>query len=398
MTTMPAEHLYTRVATGQEPLPPTGSERLRRDLDGHLDPGLTTPRSVFLRRTAADHWARVRSQLMAASAGDVQVHAAYSIKTNPHPNLLRLAQSSEMLVEAISQQELRRALELGCPPENVVLNGPGKWWPERVPCGPLRAVFCDSLVELEEVSRWLRAGDPVARVVGVRLRPPGLVSRFGIDVLQPTVLGSLVSAVFELPVHVGFGVHFHVPAEVSSVSRRWSIVDKMLRLVTRLQAATGRPVQSLDIGGGWGPDDLVEQLLPRLGELADRAVRSLPQLREVLIEPGRGLAEPTMAMLTRVLEVRPRPGGGRDVLVDAAVSELPEIARHPHRTFLRTAGTGRWGLLGAGPGDILGRSCMESDVLATGVALAADVAVGDYVAVCDAGAYDVSKSYVFGCG
>jgi diaminopimelate decarboxylase len=118
----------------------------------------------------------------------------------------------------------------------------------------------------------------------------------------------------------------------------------------------------------------------------------------VLIEPGRGLAEPTVAILTRVLEVRPRARGERDVIVDAAVSDLPDIAHHPHRMFSRTASSGQWQPIATGSGQVLGRSCMESDVLATGVALTADVAVGDYLAVADAGAYDASKSYVFGCG
>ena len=374
------------------------TEWLWRDLDAHLDPALPTPTSIFLARTAADHWAEVQAGVAAASAGGVAVNTAYSIKTNPNPELVMLARASGMLVEAISQLELRKALEFGFPPAAVVLNGPGKWWPERVACMPLRAVFCDSLVELNQVCHWMHQGDALADVVGVRLRPPALTSRFGIDLGAPGALEDVVCAVRQMPRRVGFGVHFHLPRELSSGRRRWSMVDAMLRTAARLEQASARPIRILDIGGGWDPAALVRELLPGLARFSARAGATLAHLQEVLIEPGRGLAEPTMAMLTRVLEVRSRAGKERDIIVDAAVSDLPEIARHPHRLFIRTARSGQWRALACGSGAILGRSCMESDVLATGVTVPTDVAVGDYVAVADAGAYDVSKSYAFGCG
>ncbi|MGH9280038.1 MAG: hypothetical protein ACRD12_18315 [Acidimicrobiales bacterium] len=386
MTTIPADLARTRM------------EWLRRDLDAHLDPALPTPRSIFLARTAADHWAEVQVGVAAASAGGITVNTAYSIKTNPDPELLMLARSSGMLVEAISQLELRKALESGFPPAAVVLNGPGKWWPRRVACMPLRAVFCDSLVELDQVCQWMHQGDALADVVGVRIRPPGLTSRFGIELSAPRALEEVVCAVRQLPRNVGFGVHVHLQRELSSGLRRWSMVDATLRTAVRLEQAASRPVRTLDIGGGWGPAALLGELLPGLARFCGRAAATLAHLQEVLIEPGRGLAEPTMAMLTRVLEVRSRTGKEPDVIVDAAVSDLPDIARHPHRLFIRTAGSGQWQALAWGSGSIFGRSCMESDVLATCVTVPSDVAVGDYVAVADAGAYDVSKSYAFGCG
>lgn len=393
--TLPAERLH---GDGPAVQSARTSQLLWADLDSHLDPSLPTPRRAFLPTTAVEHWAAVQAGVVAVSTEDIQVHAAYSLKTNPHPDLLRLSRSSGMLVEAISQLELRKALDFGFLPDEVILNGPGKWWPERVACGALRAVFCDSLVEFDEVSRWLRGGDRPAAVLGLRLRPPGLRSRFGVDLGPRSVLEEVASAVRRLPSDVDFGLHFHLPSAVSSVARRWSVFDAMLRMAARLEQASRRSVRTLDIGGGWGPEPLVSRLLPGLAPFLGRAAASLPGLREVLLEPGRGLAQPTAAVLTRVLEVRSTAGGDADVIVDAAVSDVPEIAHHRHRMFSWTASTRQWRAVGRGCGEVLGRSCMESDVLATGVAFAGDPAVGDFVAIADAGAYDTSKSYVFGCG
>lgn len=369
-----------------------------RDLDDHLDPTLPTPRSVLLSRTATDHWAEVQAGAAAASTAEVAVTLAYSIKTNPEPELLRLARSSGMLVEAISQLELRKALDSGFPASSVVLNGPGKWWPARIASAPLRAIFCDSLVELDQLSRWLGQGESLAGVIGVRLRPPGVRSRFGIDVCAPGVLEHAASAVRRIPADVDVGVHFHLATEQSSSAQRWSIIDSMLVIASQLERASGRAIRMFDIGGGWAPDAFVSDLLPGLGAFAARALAILADVREIVVEPGRGLAEPTAAMLTRVLEVRPGGTGGKDVVVDTAVSELPEIARHSHRMFVRTTTQDAWRPVEPGVGEILGRSCMESDVLATGVALPEDLAVGDYFAICDAGAYDASKSFAFGRG
>jgi len=51
-----------------------------------------------------------------------------------------------------------------------------------------------------------------------------------------------------------------------------------------------------------------------------------------------------------------------------------------------------------GTGRVLGRTCMETDVLHAGLRLPADVHAGDVLVITDVGAYDTSKSYRFGRG
>jgi hypothetical protein len=68
-------------------------------------------------------------------------------------------------------------LEAGWRADEIVLNGPGKWWPptERAVDG-LRVVFCDSVEELERLAGSGRTDG----LWGVRLRIPGSRSRFGV--------------------------------------------------------------------------------------------------------------------------------------------------------------------------------------------------------------------------
>jgi diaminopimelate decarboxylase len=55
-------------------------------------------------------------------------------------------------------------------------------------------------------------------------------------------------------------------------------------------------------------------------------------------------------------------------------------------------------LLRPGADAILGRTCMETDIVATGVEIPAGVRAADVLVVTDVGAYDTSKSYAFGRG
>jgi len=51
-----------------------------------------------------------------------------------------------------------------------------------------------------------------------------------------------------------------------------------------------------------------------------------------------------------------------------------------------------------GKAQLLGRLCMEHDVVAANVELPSTAQVGDILVFCDAGAYDRSMSYEFGRG
>ena len=87
-----------------------------------------------------------------------------------------------------------------------------------------------------------------------------------------------------------------------------------------------------------------------------------------------------------------------EAVVDGSIAELPMYAFQPHRILGRDAETGEWLPLGRGKTRLMGRLCMEHDVVAWNVELPEGVGAGDVLIFCDAGAYDRSMSYVFGRG
>ena len=147
----------------------------------------------------------------------------------------------------------------------------------------------------------------------------------------------------------------------------------------------------LSFGGGWHPDDWDTFLRRDFGALLRYCERRLPGLERVILEPGKALAQPSMCVLMRVLDVR-----RGEAVVDGSVAELPDLSSHPHRVVSRhLSGFRPWQ---AGGARLLGRLCMEFDVVGHDLRLPRALKAGDLLAVLDAGAYDASMAYLFGRG
>lgn len=364
-----------------------------------------TPSWLFLDGTAAEVFGRAAGLAAGLTTPDVVVTNAYSIKTNPDARLIGLALERGFLAEAISLLEVQKALEVGFRPDQVILNGPGKWWPEGLmPRERLHAVFCDSIADLRRTVAAAERGELSAKTFGVRLRTPHIASRFGIPVDSPEAFEKLVESVGLLPADSAFGIHFHMASSNVGVAQWWHLYESMLRWCRSVESLTGRAVETLDVGGGWFPDDWHEDSGERFRAAVARAREHLPNLKEIVSEPGKAMAQPSMALAMRLLEVEEPCGSGdsdgeaTEAVVDGSIAELPMHAFQPHRILCLDPATGEWLPLKRGKTRLMGRLCMEHDVVAWNVELPEGVGAGDVLVFCDAGAYDRSMSYVFGRG
>jgi diaminopimelate decarboxylase len=369
---------------------PTLPRELIDDLE-EIGPNVgPTPALHWLSRTARMGFAALADA--ARTSEGITVRFAYSVKTNPDSRLLELARSFGLCVEVISEGELAHALAVGISADRIVLNGPVQ--PSgAVAAGALYVRFCDSIEALDSL---LDGQGPRATVVGLRLRPVGVRSRFGIPLDEAEEFSALVARIQRFPRGQQLGLHFHLPSDAIGVHRWWRVYRSMLQWGRALQAVGDVTISALDVGGGWFPEDWSVELLPRLGELATEAAHHLPGLRELLLEPGKALAQPSMAVLARVVEVRVSRDGSREAVLDAAVSDLPMSRFYPHRVAIRS-GSG-WQALAGGEDRLLGRICMETDVLAEGLSIPIHIGRDDVMAILDAGAYDASMAYAFGQG
>ena len=360
---------------------------------------LQTPCWLLLRSTTQTMFQHVADMASRLTTSRIQTAIAYSIKTNPDDQLLELARKSGFLVEAISQLEVEKATFLGFTPHQIVLNGPGKWWPSnKALSSPFRAVFCDSLEELMQVVNRITRGEDLARVIGIRLRPPQVYSRFGIPVGSYETFKQLLPLVRSIPTEYSFGIHFHIASSAIGIQQWWHLYEAMLRWSTTIETASGRKVECLDIGGGWFPDDFAPEFEPRLENTMSHTLDMLREIGLLIMEPGKALVQPSMALAVRVMEVRRSQGQSKEVVVDGSIAEVPGVFLYPHRILWLDTNGKELKALGRGDARIVGRLCMEDDILAWNIAIPEDLQSGDTIIICDVGAYDRSTSYVFGQG
>ncbi|HUR97270.1 MAG TPA: ATP-grasp domain-containing protein [Pyrinomonadaceae bacterium] len=359
---------------------------------------LQTPASLFLPTTAYESFHNATG-LNHHNGSHIRSIQAYSIKTNPDERLLKLALDAGFFAEAISPLEAQKAIRFGFKPEQVILNGPAKWWRrEELPDGELHAIFCDSVDELQDVTSAIESGVLKTSIAGIRLRTPNIPSRFGIPIDSPELFEVLINAVRRLPTSVKFGVHFHMASSNVGVKQWRHLFKSMLRWCGSIEALSGRVIECLDVGGGWFPEDVLANKGDRMDNNLELIAENLSNVTEVISEPGKAVAQPTMAMAMSVLEIRRYAGGSSEAVMDGSIAELPMYSFHPHRILSRDRASGQWLPLQRGKSMLLGRLCMEHDIVASNVALPEDAKAGDVFVFCDAGAYDRSMSYVFGCG
>lgn len=132
--------------------------------------------------------------------------------------------------------------------------------------------------------------------------------------------------------------------------------------------------------------------------LQARIAQAMPGVDRILLEPGKAVASDTAWLASRVVEVR---AGGADgvseVVVDASIADLPMAAHYAHHV-LHVREDVCLGWLAGGSQRILGSICMETDILADGVAFLHPPAAGDLLLFSSAGGYNASMAWDFASG
>ena len=329
--------------------------------------------------------------LVGGSANWGSVRIAYSLKTNPLPALLRDLNRWGASVEVVSAWEHSQARGAKFPSDRIVFNGPLKSEDGLrviLPNAPfsINVDSVDELVMLEHIAA--RSDQPLS--VGVRICPPradGVCSRFGIEVAtgeaDETIARILGSRSLRLRC-----VHFHLGTQVQDSTRYHEMVALARALWISHKVAMD---VSLDIGGGFPyehdrhfndqpfrPSDFFGALAATWG----------PGARPPLvIEPGRFIAAPAMALVSRVLSRKPRLGEPTIVVLDSGTNHNVMAAFFEHL----------WSFEGVTPDAdyrFCGPLCMEDDIL-SGRRYSSLPARGALVATLNTGAYSLALLRTF---
>lgn len=346
-----------------------------------------TPFYVYLPHRAAAAYKAFRSSIQ--PWGDGQI--AYSVKTNPLLALLRNLNQWGAFAEVVSAWEFSHALAAGFSPGNIVFNGPLKteqdlrWLCQHPPL----TINIDNLDELDLIEKAIeRTGSHLC--VGLRLCPPkenGAWSRFGIEI-STGELDEAVLRILRMPSLVLRCLHFHLGTQVRDLARYAEMVRIMREIWSRHRLGTD---VWLDIGGGFPYDHAVpfeEQPFSPPSLFATLAAAWGPPPRpKLLAEPGRFIAAPAMAIVSRVLACKPRLGEPTVVVLDSGTNHNVMAAFYEHLWSCAET-TDQASHRFCGP------LCMEDDIL-SGERVSPVPKTGTLVASFNAGAYSIALSRAF---
>jgi diaminopimelate decarboxylase len=302
-----------------------------------------------------------------------------SFKTHPLLRLVDWWHLSGRGVEVTSEHELAATLRLGCPVDQILVNGVARQsWLTRYPIPRLRVHF-DSVGEIERLlplaleCRW-RVGVRVHAPDEADVRDDGFGGQFGLSSSEAiTSIARLRSAGADVQ-----SVHFHLGQRQRTPGACQRAVAHVL---TICEAASFRP-RVLDFGGGLptGPDapmalsDLKQAIQSTREQFA-------PELEDIWLENGRFLTEGACVLAVRIVDVKDRPEG-RYLICDGGRTNhalAADHGLHPLTLLPKRRGAPRLTT-------ICGPTCMTDDRLGR-VDLPDDVAPGDCLLWMDAGAY-----------
>ena len=335
----------------------------------------------------------------------------YSVKCNPHPEVLRAVFGQGFGADAASAGEVELALAQGVAPGDIFYSAPGKSRRDIERVWNRATIIADSLNEIALLESV--AADRGERAdIGVRLNPatafgggPAVPSKFGID--EEQLLAFLAAGGYP---HVRVtGIHIHQRSQELDAGVIAAYHRRGIELAARVEAALGEPLAYINLGSGIGipyaPADTEADLTPLARSLRDalggRATR-------VLIETGRYAVGPCGSYVTRVMD-RKLSRGRTFILLHNTLNGFsrPSLARLVERYApegpcpgCEPLYTGRNSFsvtVLAKPGapletvDLVGNLCTAADVVAEGIRLPRPEP-GDAVVIRPAGAYAATLS------
>ncbi len=346
-----------------------------------------TPLYVYSGSTIAERYRAVDR------AFDGYPHALhYALKANSTLAIVRLLRGLGSRVDANSGGEIDVALRAGFIPPDIVFTGVAKTDAELAQAVELgvKTINAESAGELARIDAIARERQTRAKVA-IRVNPDidarshphistGLkTNKFGVSIEQAR---ELCHQLRDRPGLEIVGLHTHVGSQIMDLEPLRRAAAAVAGLATEL-IADGIPIEHLDLGGGLGIsyDGTAAPTAQEYGDAVLAAVRGTGL--SIVLEPGRHIVGPAGALITRVVDVKPQPGGKLFVILDAGMTELirPMLYSAYHRIEPVEPRQAPEVLA-----DVVGPLCESSDTLGKDRRFPTPE-VGDVFAVLDAGAY-----------
>ena len=332
----------------------------------------------------------------AAHRNGFRVH--YALKANANERILRRISALGFGADCVSGYEVRRALETGFSPADIVFAGVGKadW---EIGFGLDNGIGCfnsESIQELEVINE-IAGRKGVKAPVALRINPhvdakthhyitTGIEeNKFGIN---PWDWDKVIRYLERAGNLDWVGLHFHIGSQITG----WDVFRGLCSRINEIQAwfaCNNLTPRIINVGGGLGidyanPDNDGPDFETYFNIFRDHL--ELQPGQEVHFEPGRAIIANAGSLVSRVLYVK-EGVKTRFAILDAGMTELIRPALYQAYHLIEN-------LSSAGPSklyDVVGPICESSDCFGKAVHLP-ETRRGDLIAIRSAGAYGETMS------
>jgi diaminopimelate decarboxylase len=347
---------------------------------------------------------RAYRRLAGALAGFASIY--YSAKANPAEAVIRLFLQEGAGIEIASLGEYRAAVAAGATPDHILFAGPGKRRAELEAVieggvGEIHIEGVDEIERLRSIGKPVSASiriNPVPTVQAGAMRMGGKATAFGFDEED---LDTAIAAVASAGNIELVGIHVYGGTQILDAEALLGQWRHAIALAARVARTTGKPLKTIDLGGGLGipyyagdkPLDLdaVAAAVPELTAL----LKSEPLIAgaRAIVEPGRFLVGEAGLYVSEINAVK-QSRGTRFLVMEGGMNHHLAASGNLGQVIKRNypvVAPARMTAPSDAPATLVGPLCTPLDTLARDAGLA-DLKAGDLVAVLQSGAYGLTAS------
>jgi len=258
------------------------------------------PLLMLSRRVLRDNLRRLQEQLPG-------VELFYAVKSNPSPLVLETLRDAGCRFDVASSHELESLQALGADADEALYTNPVKAYGEvaRAVASGANVFFYDNVDELDKIAAEAPGAKLVLRLAVVN--PDCVVdlgAKFGCD---PQEAEALLDGGVERGLRP-FGLAFHVGSQ-SAIPQPFVDMIHVCRQLFNQMAVKGRPLEMLDIGGGFPvPYKSHAMSLESFTRPIRDALNSYFPDTRIVAEPGRILSATAVKLAARVIGRSVRQG------------------------------------------------------------------------------------------
>ena len=314
----------------------------------------------------------------------------YSVKSNSNTHLLELLADLGSGFDVVSGNELRKCLEAGAKPENIVFSGVGKTEEELV-LAIKENIFSINIESEEELDRIIKTAKDLGKKAQCMIRVNPNISfeshpyiQTGLKTSKFGILREEIDSLFQKSSKSGLinlkGIASHIGSQIFNKELIFENLNLLIEIANNL-TKQGHVLSYIDLGGGLGISYQEEkELKPR--RVLEEVISKLEPLNlNLLLEPGRSISGNTGVLLSKI-EYLKKTSDLNFAVIDSGMNDLLRPSLYQAWHNISVGGTSNQKALSY---EVVGPVCESGDIFGKDRTLSLDK--DSILAIHDAGAY-----------